>query len=142
MLRVQSGYCHRIPEGSTADNRRMNPGLLQIALLAGLGAAVGIAGGLFGVGGGVIVIPLLGMLYGLDQQVAQGTTLVMVAPNVMLGFWRYRQRIGLDPHHLRIAFAGFLVILAAIVAHVTWRGFLGLAGRSPLAWGWSAIFGA
>ena len=136
-------------------------------LAATLGAAGGIIGGMFGVGGGVIVIPLLGMLYDLDQQVAQGTTLVMVVPNVMLGFWRYRQRVGLDPrialtlavsalaatypvariatgldpHNLRLAFAGFLVILGAIVAYVTWRGFAGSSGRAPLAWGWSAILG-
>jgi uncharacterized membrane protein YfcA len=140
---------------------------LRILAATGLGAAGGIIGGLFGVGGGVIVIPLLGMLYDLDQQVAQGTTLVMVAPNVMLGIWRYRQRVGLDPrialtlavtalaatypvariatgldpHLLRLAFAGFLVILAAVVAYVTWRGVLGLSGRAPLAWGWSAILG-
>jgi uncharacterized membrane protein YfcA len=113
------------------------------------------------------VIPLLGMLYDFDQQVAQGTTLVMVVPNVLLGFWRYRQRVGLDariaatlaatalvttypvariatgldPYHLRIAFAGFLVILSAIVAYRTWRGFIGRPGRSPLAWGWSSILG-
>jgi len=53
---------------------------LRILAATGLGAAGGIIGGLFGVGGGVIVIPLLGMLYDLDQQVAQGTTLVMVVP--------------------------------------------------------------
>lgn len=145
----------------------MNPGLLQIAVLAGLGAAAGIAGGLFGVGGGVIAIPLLGMLYGLDQQVAQGTVLVMVVPNVLLAFWRYRQRFGvdlrmaalialsalvstypvarfataLDPHLLRLAFAGFLAGLSAIVAYRTWHGLLAPPGRRPLAWGWSAMVG-
>jgi uncharacterized protein len=40
---------------------------LRILAATGLGAAGGIIGGLFGVGGGVIVIPLLGMLYDLDQ---------------------------------------------------------------------------
>jgi len=140
---------------------------LQVLAATGLGVAGGIIGGLFGVGGGVIVIPILGMLYDFDQQVAQGTTLVMVVPNVLLGFWRYRQRVGLDariaatlaatalvttypvariatgldPHHLRIAFAGFLVILSAIVAYRAWRGFVGRPGRTPLAWGWSAVLG-
>ena len=50
---------------------------LQLAARAGLGAACGIAGGLFGVGGGAIAVPILGMLYALDQQVAQGTVLVI-----------------------------------------------------------------
>ncbi|MEK1905499.1 MAG: sulfite exporter TauE/SafE family protein, partial [Pseudomonas sp.] len=36
--------------------------------------------------------PMLGLLFGLDQHLAQGTALVMVVPNVMLALWRYNQR--------------------------------------------------
>ncbi|MFL9925059.1 sulfite exporter TauE/SafE family protein [Herbaspirillum lusitanum] len=57
-----------------------------------LGAVLGVAGGLFGIGGGLIGIPVLGYLYGMDQQLAQGTALVMIVPNVMIAFWRYKQR--------------------------------------------------
>lgn len=139
---------------------------LHVLAATGLGVAGGAIGGLFGVGGGVIVIPILGMLYDLPQQVAQGTTLVMVVPNVMFGFWRYCQRVGLDPriaatlaitalaatypvariatvldpHLLRVAFAGFLVVLSAIVAYRTRRA-AGSSSRPPLAWGWSAGLG-
>jgi uncharacterized membrane protein YfcA len=73
---------------------------LRILATTALGGAAGFFGGVFGVGGGAIAIPLLGLLYHLDQQTAQGTTLVMVVPNVLLGFWRYRRRVGID---LRIA---------------------------------------
>jgi hypothetical protein len=144
------------------------PDVLQLALLAGLGAACGAAGGLFGVGGGVIAIPILGMLFGLDQQAAQGTVLIMVVPNVMLAFWRYHRRIGLDlriaaalgftalvasypaarfaigldPRHLRLAFAGFLVMLSAIIAYRSRRHLAVAPRRPPLAWGWTAIVGA
>src|SRR5262245_11116018 len=82
----------------------------HVVAMTGLGAACGIAGGLFGVGGGVIAIPLLGMLFALDQQTAQGTVLVMVVPNVLLAFWRYRQRFGVD---LRMAATIGLSALAA-----------------------------
>lgn len=57
-----------------------------------LGAALGAMGGLFGIGGGLIAIPVLGYLYGMDQQLAQGTALVMIVPNVVIAFWRYKQR--------------------------------------------------
>lgn len=103
-----------------------------------LGAGLGVAGGLLGIGGGLIAIPVLGYLYGMDQHLAQGTALVMIAPNVLLGFWRYHQRnrinlrsvasiavfamgttylaarfaTGIDAHRLRIAFAVFLILLA------------------------------
>jgi uncharacterized membrane protein YfcA len=141
---------------------------LQIAAAAGLGVGPGLLGGLFGVGGGFLVIPLLGILYGIHQQMAQGTALVMVVPNVLFAFWRYRQRFGvdlrmaaaiaasalvttyptarlatgLDPHGLRLAFAAFLAGLGAVVAYRTWRGVLPAAAARPrLAWGWTAIVG-
>jgi hypothetical protein len=145
----------------------MIAGPLQILAITGLGAGCGAAGGLFGIGGGIIAIPILSMVCGLDQQTAQGTVLVMVVPNVLLGFWHYRRRVGvdlriaaslavaalasaypvariatgLDPHELRLAFAGFLVALSALVAYRTWRGLLAVAGHQPLDWGWSAAVG-
>ncbi|WP_416051399.1 sulfite exporter TauE/SafE family protein [Cupriavidus basilensis] len=68
------------------------PSLLSVLLIFGLGSALGAVGGLFGIGGGLIAIPALGLLYGMDQQLAQGTALVMIAPNVLIGFWQYRRR--------------------------------------------------
>ena len=67
---------------------------LLLNLLLGLG--LGTLGGLFGIGGGLIAIPVLGIVFGLDQQLAQGTALVMVVPNVMLAIWRYHQRNRID----------------------------------------------
>lgn len=57
-----------------------------------LGGVLGAMGGLFGIGGGLIAIPVLGYFYGMDQQLAQGTSLVMIVPNVVIAFWRYKQR--------------------------------------------------
>jgi uncharacterized membrane protein YfcA len=61
-----------------------------------LGALLGAAGGMMGIGGGLIAIPVLGYLYGMDQHLAQGTALVMIVPNVLIGFLRYRQRNQID----------------------------------------------
>src|ERR1700761_2710766 len=69
---------------------------LHILAAFGLGLAGGAVGGLFGIGGGVVVIPLFGLFFGVDQQIAQGSALIMVAPNVIVAFWRYWQRIGID----------------------------------------------
>jgi uncharacterized membrane protein YfcA len=104
-----------------------------------LGAALGSVGGLIGIGGGLIAIPVLAWAYGMDQHLAQGTALVMIVPNVLIGFLRYRQRnhidlrstaslaalamlstyiaaryaSQIDPATLRIAFALFLIALSA-----------------------------
>lgn len=71
----------------------MMPSLFLAACLNFLlGGVLGALGGLFGIGGGLIAIPVLVMLYSMDQQLAQGTALVMIVPNVIIGFWRYKQR--------------------------------------------------
>jgi len=57
-----------------------------------MGAVLGWVGGLLGIGGGIIAIPVLAMGFGMSQQLAQGTALVMITPNVLLAFWRYHQR--------------------------------------------------
>lgn len=83
-----------------------------------LGGALGYLSGMLGIGGGLLVLPLLTLAYGLDQQVAQGTALVLMTPNMIIGFWRYRQR---NPITLRMAAligAGAVIAsyFAAIVA--------------------------
>ena len=57
-----------------------------------VGAVLGIVSGTLGIGGGLLAIPLLVLSYGMDQQVAQGTALVVMAPNMLIGFLRYRER--------------------------------------------------
>ena len=66
--------------------------LIDFLMYAALGVAMGALGGLFGIGGGLIAIPVLGLWFGLDQQLAQGTALAMSVPNVFLALYRYQQR--------------------------------------------------
>ncbi len=68
----------------------------SIFLDFGVGLLLGCVGGVFGIGGGLIAIPVLVWFFGMDQQLAQGTALIMIAPNVILGFWRYKQRNPID----------------------------------------------
>ena len=141
-----------------ASRRQMTASLLNavpylLALIA-LGAALGFFGGLFGIGGGIIAIPMLALVFGMDQALAQGTALVMMVPNLLVGWWRYQQRhpvppgrllaiatvatvstavsahyaARLDPLLLRAVFAGFLVLLATLLMRRT-------APRDPVAAG-------
>jgi uncharacterized membrane protein YfcA len=55
----------------------------QILVDAGViltGVTGGIASGLFGIGGGVIIVPILGLMLGFSQHRAQGTSLVALIP--------------------------------------------------------------
>ena len=63
------------------------------------GALAGVSGGalsgMFGVGGGFVMIPLLSMLMGLDQHRAQGATLaIMMMPIGLPGVLQYRKKGG------------------------------------------------
>ncbi len=51
----------------------------------GTGLVAGVLSGLFGVGGGLIMIPLLVLIGGLDQHVAEGTSLAAIAPIALVG---------------------------------------------------------
>ena len=55
-----------------------------------LGVIAGIFSGMFGIGGGTILIPVLVYLFGLTQHQAQGTTLAILVPPIgLLAALRY-----------------------------------------------------
>lgn len=63
---------------------------MQIVWYALIGAVAGVAGGFFGIGGGVIIVPAMILFLGFDQKMAQGTSLVaLLAPVGLLGLLNY-----------------------------------------------------
>jgi len=57
-----------------------------------LGLVAGVFSGMFGIGGGTILIPALVFLFGLTQHQAQGTTLAILVPPIgLLAALRYWQ---------------------------------------------------
>jgi uncharacterized membrane protein YfcA len=84
--------------------------VIKVAELVCLGASLGFFGGLFGIGGGIIAVPVLVLAFDMQQAPAQGTTLSMMVPILALGLWRYSRK---HP----IPFPGALYI--ALVASVT-----------------------
>src|SRR5690554_3490891 len=88
------------------------------------GAAIGFMGGVLGIGGGLLAIPLLGLAFGMDQQMAQGTSLIMVLPAVLMTVRKYNQR---DPIDLKAAAVG-----AATAILFTWVGARLALGADPV----------
>lgn len=79
---------------------------MNYALYIILGLAAGIFSGMFGIGGGTILIPALVYLIGLTQHQAQGTTLaIMIPPIGLLAAWRYWQA-----GNVKISLAGFICL--------------------------------
>lgn len=55
-----------------------------------LGIAAGILSGLIGIGGGIIIVPMLVFLFGFSQHTAQGTTIALMVPPIgILAAWAY-----------------------------------------------------
>jgi uncharacterized protein len=58
------------------------------------GVAVGIITGLVGVGGGFLIIPTLVLLGGLSMRLAVGTSLLIIAMNAVVGFFKHIDVLG------------------------------------------------
>lgn len=56
----------------------------MIAMFLGIGVIAGLVAGLFGVGGGILIVPALTFLAGFTQEKATGTSLAVLLPPVGL----------------------------------------------------------
>ena len=78
---------------------------MQILIILGLGGITGIFSGLFGIGGGIILVPLLMFVLGYSQATASGTSLVaLLLPVGLLGAVEYYRAGKIAPEHIRYGF--------------------------------------
>lgn len=103
-----------------------------------IGMTGGFVSGLFGVGGGLIFVPFLVLLLGVNLHLAIGTSLAAIVPTALIGALQHASQgqvdlkialllalfailgtwlgthlsLNLDTHILRKAFAVFMVFLA------------------------------
>ncbi|MFV0373733.1 sulfite exporter TauE/SafE family protein [Microbacterium sp.] len=115
--------------------------------LIALGLVTGVLAGLLGVGGGVVVVPALILLFGTSDLLAKGTSLLMMIPTAVSGTIGNIRRgnvdlvaaalvgvsacttttlgaliaVHLDPFAANVLFAVYLVFIAAQMAVKAWR---------------------
>ncbi len=124
-----------------SERRLRSAGIFAAACLCG------VAAGLLGVGGGVLLVPMLGLLFAFSQHRSQGTTLVaLIPPTSLLAFLSYAKagyvswRTGLllipgifvggilggllakhfEPRRMRQALSGMMFALGAWQAVSAW----------------------
>lgn len=121
--------------------------MLEAAALITLGLFAGAMAAALGLGGGVIFVPSLVVLFSFDQHIAQGTSLAVIFPTAIVATlaharmgnvrWRLSIPIGiagiagavlgaqfalqLDADLLRRMFGVFLILLAVRMARRAWR---------------------
>ena len=89
------------------------PQWLRLTLIFVVTCFVGVCAGLFGVGGGVLLVPLLVLLFGFEQvHEVSWVVGLLIMPGVFLG-GLYGSRLAqkLSPRRMRRVFAGFLFVL-------------------------------
>ena len=120
--------------------------MTTLALVAFFGLLGGVLAGLFGVGGGIVYVPVLALGLGLSQLDAEATSLLAILPTVAAGVvsqhaygnvrWRAGLIVGLAgiagvqvgvlvaeelPEDILRRLFGVLMVLVA--AQVAWRAF-------------------
>lgn len=95
-----------------------NPLKVVYMMLIGLimiGLSAGLLSGIFGIGGGILIVPALMYLLGFSQKLATGTSLAILLPPVgIAAVWEYYKHGNVD---LRAA-----LIIALMVLLGSWLG--------------------
>ena len=82
----------------------------SIIYLILIGLAAGFLGGMVGIGGGVIIVPALVLLFGLGQHNAQGISLAMMLfPVGLFGVLNYYKKGYVDFKYAGLIALGFLI---------------------------------
>jgi uncharacterized membrane protein YfcA len=110
---------------------------LLLAALVAFGVVTGVAAGVLGVGGGILMVPFLTLVAGMPQHAAEATSLLVVLPTAVVASLVLRRRgigelgvalrfgvvgaagaaagallaLALPGHLLRIVFAVFLALV-------------------------------
>lgn len=79
-----------------ARDAEIEKGALVIALLVVTGLITGVLSGLLGVGGGVVVVPVLMFFFGASDLIAKGTSLIMLIPGSISGTLGNARRRNVD----------------------------------------------
>jgi uncharacterized membrane protein YfcA len=75
-----------------------------------LGVLAGVMGGLFGIGGGLVLIPVLVTMFGFSPRMAAGTSLgALLLPVSLPAVLLYDQAVGIPWHHVPYVAGGFLL---------------------------------
>ena len=71
--------------GVSGEGARLEVTPLVAVALVAIGVVVGVASGLFGIGGGVIIVPSLVGFFGVSELIAKGTSLLAMIPTSITG---------------------------------------------------------
>ena len=107
---------------------------------------MGVLSALSGIGGGIILIPIVVTLFGFSQQLAAGTSLAVMPPIALLGAWRQSRtgatdwlmgvRFGLSSIPGAVLGAAVAVAVSGVLVKTVFALVLVVVGIQMLRRGW------
>lgn len=102
-------------------------------MAVGIGLVAGALSGLFGVGGGILIVPALTIIAGMEQRLAHGTSLAATAPLAASGLIGYALASEVD------WLVALLMLTGSLAGAVLGTQLLGRAPVGILRWGFAAL---
>ncbi|MEV8134988.1 sulfite exporter TauE/SafE family protein [Microbacterium aurantiacum] len=101
----------------------------------GVGLLAGLMSGLFGVGGGTVIVPLLVLVLGFDQRLAAGTSLGAIVPTASVGVISYALNDS-------VAWIPALILAGgAVIGAQVGTALLAKLSQTVLRWGFVGFLG-
>lgn len=66
--------------------------LMNYLIAALIGLVSGVTSGLFGVGGGIVMVPAMMFFLGIPIKTAVGTSLAVIIPTALMGVWKHHHQ--------------------------------------------------
>lgn len=64
---------------------------MTVLLIFTLGLFGGVLSGLLGIGGGVVMVPLMVLVLGMSQHIAQGVSMLVIIPTALVAIWHFHK---------------------------------------------------
>jgi uncharacterized protein len=116
--------------------------------IVAFGVLTGAVSALFGVGGGIVMVPLMTIVLDLSQHTAEGTSLLVIVPTALAGVVAHRRRLRVSLRHVTLLAAGGILgsfagasLALGIEGDVLGRMFGGLLTLVGLGMIWSGVNG-
>lgn len=65
--------------------------MTAVLLTAIMGLAAGMLSGLLGIGGGVVLVPMMVFFLGIGQHTAQGISMLVIIPTALIAIWHFNK---------------------------------------------------
>ena len=84
-----------------------------------MGLVAGTLSGLLGIGGGVVMVPMMVMFFGIPPVIAKGTAVAVTIPTATMGTWRNRTKKNVDMRSAAVLGAGGVVtaVIGGLIAN-------------------------